>query len=69
MSKKSAEQKIVENIIKKLGKEGVEYLMKHGEMPVLKLSAEEMNFIRGGGLTKVRQIIALTPLGPSFGNY
>ena len=39
---------IAKSIINKLGKEGMEYLQKNGELPEIKLSPEEMNFIKGG---------------------
>ncbi len=40
--------KIAESIARKLGKEGIEYLEKNGDLPVIKLSPEEMEFVRGG---------------------
>jgi len=39
---------IAESIVKKLGKEGVAHLEKNGELPAIKLTDEEMQFMRGG---------------------
>lgn len=55
--KKNETKKIVEALVKKLGKEGVEYLKKHGELPAIKLTAEEMKVINGGGKDIFDEII------------
>jgi|JI10StandDraft_1071094.scaffolds.fasta_scaffold6601541_1 hypothetical protein len=39
---------IKESIVLKLGKEGVKYLEKNGELPAIKLTSEEMEFMKGG---------------------
>lgn len=41
-------QKLIESIIKKLGKEGCESFVKTGELPAIKLTPEEMEFVKGG---------------------
>jgi len=40
--------KLVDSIVKKLGKEGCEHFVKTGELPAIKLTNEEMEFIKGG---------------------
>ena len=42
-------ERLTKSIAKKLGKEGIEYLEKNGDLPAIKLSNEEMNYIKGGG--------------------
>lgn len=41
-------ENIAETIARKLGKDGLEYLEKNGELPAMKLTSEEMNFLKGG---------------------
>lgn len=42
------DRKLVETIFKKLGKEGAEHFVKTGELPAVKLTAQEMEFVKGG---------------------
>lgn len=47
---KVKEKKLIEIIKKKLGKDGLKYVQQHGEIPCIKLTEEEMKFLKGGGL-------------------
>lgn len=47
---KVKEKKLIEIIKKKLGKDGIKYVKEHGEIPCIKLTEEEMKFLKGGGL-------------------
>lgn len=44
-----SDKKILKSIATKLGEKGVAYLKKNNELPAVKLSAEEMKFLAGGG--------------------
>jgi len=46
--KKEKTERLVETIVKKLGKKGYDHLLKFGEMPAVKLTDEEMKYIKGG---------------------
>ena len=41
---------IEKSIYNKLGKDDIAYFEKHGEMPAIKLTDEEMEYLKGGGL-------------------
>jgi hypothetical protein len=43
-----AEQKLATSIANKLGKDGVNYFIEHGEIPPVKLTSKEMEFLKGG---------------------
>ena len=43
-----AEQQLATSIANKLGVEGVNYFIKHGELPAVKLTEKEMEFLKGG---------------------
>lgn len=43
----SNEVKLAKEIINKIGVAGVEYMREHGELPAIKLTKEEMNFLNG----------------------
>ncbi len=41
-------EKIKDGILKKLGRDGIAYMQKHGELPAIKLSRKELEFLKGG---------------------
>jgi hypothetical protein len=41
-------EKLTTSIIKKLGREGRDYVLKHGELPAIPLTNEEMEYVKGG---------------------
>lgn len=46
------ELKALGGILKKLGRDGYEYYAKNKELPAVKLTSEELEFVKGGGLVK-----------------
>jgi len=42
-------KKIIESIARKLSEEDIKYMQQHRELPAVKLTEEEMNFLKGGG--------------------
>lgn len=64
MKKKDVER-LVASIVKKIGKEGVEYVKKHGELPSVKLTAEEMKLIKAGiDRDKIKDLFGPTIFNP-----
>lgn len=43
-------ERLSQVIIQKLGKEGCEYLVQNGELPAIKLTKEELEYVKGGGI-------------------
>ncbi len=41
-------KKTLESIIQKFGADGCEYVLENDELPAIKLTAQEMEFIKGG---------------------
>ncbi|MCB9093160.1 MAG: hypothetical protein H6621_01760 [Halobacteriovoraceae bacterium] len=42
------EFQLVINLAKKLGPDGIEYYLREGELPLVKLNQKEMAFLKGG---------------------
>lgn len=64
MSNNKDTARITESLRKKLGPEGLAYLKANGELPPIKTTREEMEFLHGGQGGPVRKDILEALLGP-----
>ena len=49
---------LIKSITEKLGSEGVSYVKEHGELPIMKLTDDEMKFLKGGLRDLIKRLLS-----------